>query len=160
MKLMEEQNYERFAATKYTSTWQSNVGVGDFGVYAGGGNFMEGVGDFFLKVGQGGGDFFYGVGKGIGAIDEGIGKGVGSAAQDVFGGIGDALSGTFMSLGISLVAVPVLAIVSVIIYKQITGRKSTPSPPPYESNTPAYDTSSPPQFKRGIKQRSAFTVKK
>ena len=80
---MEEQNYERFAATQYSSSWSSSAG-GDFGRYASGSNFMAGFGDFFLKVGEGGGDFVYGIGKGIGAIDEGIGKGVGEAAQGVF----------------------------------------------------------------------------
>ena len=75
MKLMEEQIYERFAATQYSSSWSSS---------ASGSNLMEGFGEFFLKVGEGGGDFVYGIGKGIGAIDEGIGKGVGEAAQGVF----------------------------------------------------------------------------
>ena len=153
MKLMEEQNYERFAATQYSSSWSSSAG-GDFGRYASGSNFMEGFGDFFLKVGEGGGDFVYGIGKGIGAIDEGIGKGVGAAAQGVFGGIGDALSGTFMSLGIPLIAIAVLAIVGVIIYKQLTGKKSPTQPPPYEPRAPPSTTpSGPGPVKNGVRPR-------
>lgn len=136
MKLMEEQNFERFSTREFNAEWNADLGSTDAGLFSGIGNFAEGAGDFFMKVGEGGGSLLYGLGGGIGKAASGIGEGVGKAGKGIFDGIGDALSGTFMALAIPLVAIAVIAIVIAIVYKIVTGKKTPPvpedqSPPPY-----------------------------
>jgi hypothetical protein len=142
MKLMEEQNFERFSTREFNAEWNDDLGSTDAGLFSGMGNFAEGAGDFFMKVGQGTGSLLYGLGGGVGQAAKGVGEGVGKAGKGIFDGIGDALKGTFMALGLPLIAVAVLAIVGVIIYKQVTGKKTPPipeDPPPYHQQQQNYD---------------------
>ena len=135
MKLMEEQNFERFATREFTADFNEGLSSSDAGLFAGAGNFVSGAGDFFMKVGQGGGALLYGLGGGIGKAVKGAGEGVGKAGKGIFDGIGDALKGTFTALAIPLIAVVILAIIAVVVYKQLTGKKTPPTPedppPPY-----------------------------
>lgn len=128
MKLMEEQNFERFATREFTAEFNEGLSSSDAGLFAGAGNFVAGAGDFFMKVGKGGGALLYGLGGGIGTAAKGIGGGVAKAGKGIFDGIGDALKGTFMTLGIPLIAVAILAIIAVVVYKQLTGKQTLPTP--------------------------------
>lgn len=128
MKLMEEQNFERFSTREFSAEWHEERDSADTGLFAGAANFVEGAGDFFMKVGEGGGSLLYGLGGGIGQAVSGVGKGVGKAGKGIFDGIGDALSNSFLTLGVPLIAVAVIAIVCVIFYKLLTGRNTPPSP--------------------------------
>lgn len=128
MNLMEQQNFERFAIKEFTKEWGQDLGSTDSGFFADAGSFLEGTGDFFLKLGEGGGALAAGIGSGVGQTLKGAGEGIGKAGKGIFDGIGDALKSTLMGLVLPLVAVAVLAIVGVIIYKQVTGKDK---PPPY-----------------------------
>ena len=134
MKLMEEQNFERFAAREFNAEFTADRASIDQGFFANVGRGVEGAGDFFLKVEQGNGALLYGLGKGVGAAADGLGRGVGSAEKGLFQGIGDALSSTLMALVLPLVCVVVLAIVGVVIYKQVTGKSDANNPPPYHES--------------------------
>lgn len=156
MKLMEEQNFERFAAREFAEEFRSDRRSHDNGLFYGMGNIAEGAGDFFMKVGQGEGSLLYGLGGGIGQAAKGAGEGVGAAGKGIFDGIGDAISGTLMSLAIPLIAVAVLAVVGVIIYKQLSGSKTAPSdmdaPPPYQDS---YQYKSAPP---GVSRRTGYSA--
>lgn len=149
MKLMEEQNFERFATRQFTAEFNDDMSSIDAGLFAGAGNFMSGAGDFFMKVGQGGGALLYGLGGGIGRAVKGAGEGIGKAGKGIFDGIGDALKGTFMALGMPLIAVAILAIIAVVVYKQLTGKKTPPTPE---------EVSSPPDTQQyeGVTKRQGF----
>lgn len=159
MKLMEEQNFERFAAREFAAEFTSDRRSHDNGLFYGMGNIIEGAGSFFQRMGEGEGGLLYGLGGGAGQLLKGAGEGVGAAGKGIFGGIGDALSGTFMALGLPLIAVAVLAIVGVIIYKQLSGSKTAPSdldnPPPYQEHQ-YYQQSKPSSNGGGANKRSGF----
>lgn len=157
MKVMEEQNYERFAMKEFAMDWGNDVGSSDSGIFHGSEKFLEGSGDFFLKLGEGGGALLYGLGGGLGQTLKGAGEGVGAAGKGIFSGIGDALKGTILTLALPLIAVAVLAIVGVIIYKKLTGQETPPpSPPPQDEADPPH----PPQYAfdppNTTKQRPGF----
>lgn len=154
-KIMEEQNYDRFAMREFTKEWADDIDNPDSGIFAGAGEFLDGVGDFFLKAGEGGGELLSGIGGGIGKALHGAGEGVGAAGKGVFGGIGDALKGSFMTLALPLMAVAVLGVVGVVIYKTVTGKGSPPdeniaTPSTFHESPPAYE--SPP-----VKRRAGFS---
>ena len=155
MKLMEEQNFERFSTRQYSAEWNEDLGSTDSGLFVGLGNFVEGAGDFFMKAGEGGGALLYGLGGGVGQFGKGIGEGVGQAGKGIFEGIGDALQGTFMALGLPLVAIAVLAIIAVIVYKQVCGKKSPPSPEDTPPPPPYYEQRQ--EIAEGFKKRKGFT---
>ncbi|GFR76028.1 hypothetical protein ElyMa_005790800 [Elysia marginata] len=128
MKLMEEQNFERFATLQFSESWNRDRSSSDMGFFGGAGNFLDGVGDFFMKVETGEGNMLYGLGGGLGlALDgagsgggkllDGAGSGIGKASKGFFGGIGDALSSTLMALALPLVALIILAVIIVLVYK-------------------------------------------
>ena len=161
MKLMEEQNYERFALREFTKEYVNSFTTGtDGGLFSGMGNFLEGTGDFFLKMGEGAGALAYGIGGGIGQAYKGAGEGVGAAGKGVFGGVGDALQGTLMTLGLPLIAVAIIAVVGVIIYKQLSGNDKPP--PPYEEEEQEYQPqqhlpSAIPRRRTSTKKRNGFS---
>lgn len=138
-KLMEEDNYERYALREFTIAWANDRESIDSGLGAEG--FSDALGEFFIDAEHATGELVEDFGKGIeyvedgaGDLARGIGDGASTAAKGIFGAVGDALSSTFMSLGLPLLGVAVLAIVGVIVYKQLTGGgdndnvEHTPSP--------------------------------
>ena len=152
MKLMEQQNFERFASRQFAEEFYGGMSSTDAGLFAGAENFISGVGDFFLRAGQGGGALLYGLGGGVERAAKGVGEGVKTAGKGIFDGIGDALNGTLMSLGLPLIAVIVLAIIAVVVYKQLTGKKTPPTPGESTTYTP------PPHrlYAEGITKRQGF----
>ena len=126
MKLMEEQNYERFAIREFSKEFESDFGSSDSGIFSGAGNFLEGAGDFFLKVGEGGGALAYGIGGGVGQAFEGAGKGVEHVEKGFFSGLSDVFKGVTIPLIIIAVVIVVIAIVGVVVYKKIRGNDKPP----------------------------------
>lgn len=141
MKLMEEQNYERFAIREFSKEFESDFGSSDSGIFSGAGNFLEGAGDFFLKVGESGGALAYGIGGGVGQAAKGLGQGVEHVEKGFFSGLSDVFKGATIPLIVIAVVIVVIAVVGVVVYKKITGNDKPPPPPSYESavqNAPAY----------------------
>ena len=130
MKLMEAQNFERFAAREFAQDWNRDKSSDDASLYYGSGNFLDGVGNLFIKAGEGGGALLYGLGGGVGNALNGIGSGVGTAGKGIFNGIGEALNGSLLSLGLPLIAIAIVAIIGVVIYKQLKGKSKMVEPPP------------------------------
>ena len=126
MKLMEEQNYERFAIREFSKKFESDFGSSDSGIFSDAGNFLEGAGDFFLKVGEGGGALAYGIGGGVGQAFEGAGKGVEHVEKGFFSGLSGVFKGVTIPLIIIAVVIVVIAIVGVVVYKKIRGNDKPP----------------------------------
>lgn len=140
MKVMEEQNFERFSTLQFSETWNRRRSSRDAGIFSGSGNFLSGAGDFFMKAETGGGNLLYGLGGGVGQVLggegklldgagsgagkllDGAGSGIGKASKGFFDGVGDALSSTLMALALPLVAIIVLAIIAVLVYKHFKGK--------------------------------------
>ena len=138
LKLMEEQNFERYAAREFTAEWNQDRPSHDSGIFYGMSNFIGGSGDFFLKAGMGLGTLMHGTLAGGGELLKGAGEGVGAAGKGLFDGIGDVLSGGLGLFIGAVVAVIVLAVIGVVIYKQLTGKNNVPPPEAYDEQQQPY----------------------